>query len=328
MPRVLITGAAGFIGMHTSIRFLEGGWDVVGLDNMNNYYSVTLKRDRLSEISKTASKLRRKFDMYEADLNSSIWKKFETLEFDTIIHLAAQAGVRYSIENPSAYLHANVLGFQKLLDFLVEKKVKRFMYASSSSVYGNSVKKCLSEEDPCNQPESYYAATKKANEMMAYSYYRTHGIYSVGMRFFTVYGPWGRPDMAPWLFTEAGVNNKKIQVFNYGRQTRDFTYIADIVEKIFVINSSFENTIQDAIILNLGNGSPEELGTFISEIEQSLDLKLEKELVGAHVGDVSHTYASTRRFSEIFGESGRSTSLKEGIKRFVEWYKDYNGILQ
>ena len=200
MPRVLITGAAGFIGMHTSIRFLKEGWDVIGIDNLNNYYSVSLKKDRLKQIKLSSDKFDKEFLFYQEDLNSDIWDEFDNFKIDSLVHLAAQAGVRYSIENPKAYLESNILGFQKVIEFILKNKIYPFLYASSSSVYGKNSKQPFNENEPCNSPESYYAATKRANELMAHSYSKTHNLKSIGLRFFTVYGPWGRPDMAPMLF--------------------------------------------------------------------------------------------------------------------------------
>jgi UDP-glucuronate 4-epimerase len=321
MPRVLITGAAGFIGMHTSIRFLREGWEVVGLDNMNNYYSVGLKRDRLKEITSEATKLSRHFKMYEADLNSTVWNELESYEFEAIIHLAAQAGVRYSIENPDAYLESNVLGFQKVLDFLKTTQIQRFVYASSSSVYGTTSAQPFKETEACNNPESYYAATKKMNELMAKSYFKIHKISSIGLRFFTVYGPWGRPDMAPMLFADAAFNNKTIKVFNHGNQSRDFTYIDDIVEGIFRL-VKLQSFPTGARVCNIGNGAPVKLLNFITKIEKATSSKLKKELVGAQKGDVAHTYADTTNLHELTGYRSK-TDLHEGVLLFIDWYKNY-----
>ena len=324
MPRVLITGAAGFIGMHTAIRFLKEGWDVVGLDNINNYYSVGLKRDRLNEINVTASKLGRYFDMFEEDLNSEVWIKLESFAFDAIVHLAAQAGVRYSIENPGAYLQSNILGFQSVIEFVSRKGINRFLYASSSSVYGKNSPQPFSEKAPCDAPESYYASTKRANELMAKSYFHTEGLASIGLRFFTVYGPWGRPDMAPMLFTKAGVANQTIKVFNHGKQERDFTYVEDIVEGIFLL-TTMDDFIDDSIVCNIGNGAPVGLMEFISTLEKSLQKRFNKEYVDAQKGDVVSTYADTTYLESLVNYKSK-TSIEEGISKFVDWYKlYYNG---
>ena len=324
MPRVLITGAAGFIGMHTAIRFLNEGWDVVGLDNINNYYSVGLKRDRLNEINVTASKLGRCFDMFEEDLNSEVWIRFESHAFDAVVHLAAQAGVRYSIENPKAYLESNILGFQNVIEFVEKQSIGCFIYASSSSVYGKSSNQPFTELESCNQPESYYAATKKTNELMAHSYFQTKGINSIGLRFFTVYGPWGRPDMAPYLFVDASFKGKKIKVFNHGNQKRDFTFIDDIVEGLFLSVLSFEK-VSGAQVYNLGHGAPTELMGFISEIEKATDKELDKDFVPAQLGDVEVTFADTNKLKQFINYSPK-TPLKQGVIRFVEWYRKYYGV--
>jgi UDP-glucuronate 4-epimerase len=321
MPRVLITGAAGFIGMHASIRFLEEGWDVVGLDNMNNYYSVGLKLDRLKEITAKATKLERSFKIFETDLNSDVWNELESYKFEAIVHLAAQAGVRYSIENPDAYLESNVLGFQKVLDFVKMTQIQRFVYASSSSVYGTTSAQPFKETEACNNPESYYAATKKMNELMAKSYFKVHGISSIGLRFFTVYGPWGRPDMAPMLFADAAFNNKAIKVFNYGNQSRDFTYIDDIVEGIFRL-IKLETFPIGARVCNIGNGAPIKLLDFIMQIEKATSSELKKELVEAQKGDVAHTYADTSNINELTGYRSK-TDLHQGVLLFIDWYKNY-----
>jgi UDP-glucuronate 4-epimerase len=321
MPRVLITGAAGFIGMHTSIRFLRDGWDVIGLDNMNDYYSVDLKRDRIKEITNSANKYGSLFKIFEADLNSEIWSKLETYSFDSIVHLAAQAGVRYSIENPRAYLDSNILGFQSMLEFIKKTGQKRFLYASSSSVYGKNSTQPFSETAACDSPESYYASTKRANELMAKSYFYTEKISSIGLRFFTVYGPWGRPDMAPMLFTKAGVANETIKVFNHGKQERDFTYIDDIVEGIFLL-STMDNFPNESLVCNIGNGSPVGLMDFISTLENSLGKEIKKVFVDAQKGDVISTYADTTLLESMVNYKAR-VNLKKGIPQFISWYKSY-----
>ena len=321
MPRVLITGAAGFIGMHTSIRFLREGWDVVGLDNMNNYYSVGLKRDRLKEIAGEATKLVRNFKMFEADLNSDVWNELKSYEFEAVIHLAAQAGVRYSLENPLAYLESNIIGFQKVLDFVKTQCIERFLYASSSSVYGKDSKQPFNEEQSCNNPESYYAATKKANELMARSYWNTFQISSVGLRFFTVYGPFGRPDMAPMLFANAAKEGNVIQVFNEGNQKRDFTYIDDIVEGVIKL-LKLKDFPKDALVMNIGNGSPVELMDFINLIEKNMGTTVAKEFIEAQKGDVEVTFACTEKLKDLTGYVPKF-KLEEGIKIFIEWFKTY-----
>lgn len=321
MSKVLITGVAGFIGMHTAIRFLNEGYDIIGLDNLNNYYSVSLKRDRLKEIVDVASKVGRNFSMFEADLNSEVWDIFENHYFDAIVHLAAQAGVRYSIENPRAYLESNILGFQSVLEFVKKSGVKRFLYASSSSVYGNNSTQPFSENSSCDSPESYYASTKRANELMAKSYFQTEGLSSIGLRFFTVYGPWGRPDMAPMLFVKAGIENKAIKVFNQGRQERDFTYVDDIVEGIFLL-TTIDNFPNQALVCNVGNGKPVGLMDFISTIEQCLEMEFRKEFVDAQKGDVSSTFADTSLLKSLVKYES-SIGLNRGIPLFINWYRSY-----
>jgi UDP-glucuronate 4-epimerase len=321
MPRVLITGAAGFIGMHTSIRFLKEGWDVIGLDNLNDYYSVSLKEDRLKEIKKSSVEFDKEFLFYQEDLNSDIWDQFEDFKIDSLVHLAAQAGVRYSIENPGAYLQSNILGFQKVIEFVLKKKIDRFLYASSSSVYGKNSKQPFSESEPCNSPESYYAATKRANELMAHSYSKTQGLKSIGLRFFTVYGPWGRPDMAPMLFAHAAFKKNTIEVFNYGKQKRDFTYVDDIIEGIYtlVIKDNYES---DYLLLNIGNGSPVGLLDFISTIEK-YSCPINKKMVAAQNGDVEVTYADTSLLSKNVGYISKY-NLETGIQIFMKWFKNYH----
>jgi UDP-glucuronate 4-epimerase len=321
MPRVLITGAAGFIGMHTSIRFLREGWDVVGLDNMNNYYSVGLKRDRLKEIAGEATKLVHNFNVFEADLNSDVWNELKSYEFEALIHLAAQAGVRYSLENPDAYLHSNILGFQKVLEFVERKNITRFVYASSSSVYGKDSVPPFDESQACDKPESYYAFTKRSNELMAYSYYKTKELASLGLRFFTVYGPWGRPDMAPILFARSADLKSKIKVFNHGNQKRDFTYIDDITEGIFRLISN-EDFVKDAQVVNIGHGAPTGLLEFIELIENEMGVTIQKEFVDEQKGDVQVTFASTRKLQALINYNPK-TPLEEGIQRFIEWFKSY-----
>ena len=324
MPRVLITGAAGFIGMHTSIRFLREGWDVTGLDNFNDYYDVSLKRDRIKHIKDIPLKNSGSFKIIEANINSEIWKHLESYEFDVIIHLAAQAGVRYSLENPRAYLESNIMGFQSVIEYAIRTNQKRFLYASSSSVYGKNSNQPFSELASCDAPESYYAATKRANELMAKSYFHTKGLTSVGLRFFTVYGPWGRPDMAPMLFAKAGTLNEPIRVFNHGKQERDFTYVDDIVEGIFLL-ATMENFPKSSLVCNIGNGAPVGLMNFISLLEESLGKEFSKEYVDAQKGDVESTYADTSRLESLVKYCPK-TSLAEGIPAFLKWYKDYYNV--
>jgi len=320
MPRVLITGAAGFIGMHMSIRFLKEGWDVDGVDNMNDYYSVDLKRKRVNEIISFLKDSNNEFQFFEKDLNSNVWGELSAHEYDAVVHLAAQAGVRYSIDNPRIYLESNVLGFQSVIEFVERKSIRRFVYASSSSVYGKSSVEPFTETEACNQPESYYAATKKSNELMAQAYFKTKGLNSIGLRFFTVYGPWGRPDMAPFLFANAAFKGEKIKVFNHGNQKRDFTYVGDIVEGIYLSVENFEK-IKGPEVFNIGYGSPTGLMDFIALIESTTGRELNKTYVEAQLGDVEVTYANTKKLESTFGYSPR-VGLAEGVSKFIEWFKD------
>lgn len=318
MSRVLITGAAGFIGMHTAIRFLKEGHEVVGIDNLNNYYSVDLKKDRLVNIENVCKRYNGNFSFYKADINSDIWNKIPKI--DILIHLAAQAGVRYSLENPMAYLESNILGFQKVLDFVQSRAIHSFYYASSSSVYGKNSRIPFSEDESCMQPESYYAATKRANELMAFSYWKTHKISSVGLRFFTVYGPWGRPDMAPMLFAHSAFNKSSIKVFNNGNQSRDFTFVDDIVESIYQLvfckkNVGFE-------LINIGRGAPINLMDFIGCIEVYSGLKIAKNFLPEQIGDVTQTYADTSKLKGLTNFEP-SISLEVGIEKFIKWYRSY-----
>ena len=321
MPKVLITGVAGFIGMHTAIRFINEGWSVIGVDNINEYYSTDLKRDRIGEIRKLAEKVKQEFRFLEYDINSNIWDTLIESRLDAVIHLAAQAGVRYSITNPRKYLESNILGFQSVIEFLLRAGIDKFVYASSSSVYGMDSQQPFNESENCNEPQSYYAATKKANELMAKSYWHTHQMKSIGLRFFTVYGPWGRPDMAPMLFTSAAFEKKPIEVFNFGNQKRDFTYVDDIVEGIFSIISLPEFPKQ-SIVCNIGNGNPVGLMEFIRLIEKHTTKRIVKNLIKPQVGDVETTYADTTVLDKMIGRRHR-TNLDKGVESFVTWYKNY-----
>lgn len=325
MARVLITGAAGFIGMHTSIRFLREGWDVIGVDNFNSYYSVDLKRKRVVEIEKCAAEYRADFIIYERDINSDFWKALKDTKIDALINLAAQAGVRYSLENPREYLNTNVLGFHSVLEFVAQKRIENFIYASSSSVYGKRTDQPFVEEMKCESPESYYAATKKMNELMAYALHQTSNVSSIGLRFFTVYGPWGRPDMAPMIFAKAALENKQIKVFNMGNQKRDFTYISDIVEAIYrlCINNGKGNlSYPHCSIFNIGNGEPVNLMDFIHTIETNLDIEIEKVFLPEQPGDVTETFSNTENLSKIIGFRDKVT-IQDGVRQFIEWFVSY-----
>lgn len=334
-PTILVTGAAGFIGFHLCRYLLEQGNQVLGLDNLNDYYDPQLKYDRLKELGvevpgeekvpALSSKYFGQFTFIKGNLeDDTVWEYLGSdFNIREIIHLAAQAGVRYSLENPKAYISSNVNGFLQVLEFCRNKKITQLIYASSSSVYGMNSKQPFSEEERCDKPISLYAATKRTNEMMAHTYLNLYGIRSMGLRFFTVYGPWGRPDMAPMIFSKATMEQRVIQVFNHGNQSRDFTYIDDIVRGIAQVFEKNE-LIQGADICNIGNGSPVRLMDFIAAIEQALGMEIKKEFLDAQPGDVQNTYADTTKLETIFGYRSE-TSIQDGVKKFMEWYKGYYG---
>ena len=316
---ILITGAAGFIGMQLCKKFLEKNIKVLGVDNENNYYDIKLKGARINLLK---SSFGSQFSYIKGDLNDyQTWDQISKSNIKFVIHLAAQAGVRYSIENPMAYIESNILAFQKVIDFLISKNIKKFFYASSSSVYGNYSKIPFSEDERCNKPESYYASTKIANELMAHAYLRTHNVSSLGMRFFTVYGPWGRPDMAPFLFVKSAYEDRKINVFNNGHQRRDFTYIDDVTEAIFLLYKKRDEICGHQLI-NIGNGSPTNLLDFITIIEKETGKKFIKKFLDAQKGDVKLTYADTSKLNTIINYKPK-TSINDGVKKFVFWYKKY-----
>ena len=336
MMRILITGSAGFIGFHLTKKLLKEGNFVVGIDNINDYYDVNLKYARLNE----AGILKESID-WDIEVKSTLYNKYtfirnniekkENLEklflkykFNVVINLAAQAGVRYSIENPDVYIQSNVLGFFNLLECCRNYKIKHLIYASSSSVYGESKKVPFSTEDKVDYPISLYAATKKSNELMAYSYSHLYGIPTTGLRFFTVYGPWGRPDMAIFLFVKSILENKPINLFNNGKMKRDFTYIDDIINGIEIAIKNppkIDKNYPAHIIANIGRGKPESILNFIEVIENSLQKKSKKNYLPMQAGDVSQTWADNSYLNNLGYKS--LTSIKEGVNNFVEWYKDF-----
>ena len=334
--KVLVTGSAGFIGSALSIRLLERGDDVVGLDNHNNYYDPDLKEARLSRHLDNP-----KYEHIRADIEDKelITEIFESYKFDGVINLAAQAGVRYSIENPHAYLNSNILGFGNILEGCRNSSISHLVYASSSSVYGSNTEMPFSIHHNVDHPLSLYAASKKANELMAHTYSHLYKLPTTGLRFFTVYGPWGRPDMALFKFTDAILSGKKIQVFNYGKHRRDFTYIDDIVEGVVRVldkpaksNPNWSGEAPDPgsslspwRIFNIGNNSPVELMDYIEAIESTLGMKADKELLPLQQGDVPDTYADVDDLVKEF-DYKPATSIKLGVKNFVEWYKTYNNL--
>ena len=332
---VLITGAAGFIGYHLCLRLLKAGYQVSGIDNMNAYYDVKLKETRLQRLTAHDN-----FIFYQQDLSdrSAIADIFKQIRFDVVVNLAAQAGVRYSLENPHAYVDSNIVGFVNILEGCRHHKVGHLVYASSSSVYGANTKMPFSVHHNVDHPVSLYAASKKANELMAHTYSHLYGLPCTGLRFFTVYGPWGRPDMALFLFTKAISENRPIKVFNHGKMQRDFTYIDDIVEGVARImgqtpdpNPAWSGTAPDPgtsyapfKIYNIGNNNPVQLIDFINVIEKTLGKTAEKEFLDMQPGDVPATYADIDDLMQAVGFQPK-TPIEKGIARFVEWYRSYYG---
>ncbi|MEP4485961.1 MAG: NAD-dependent epimerase [Halioglobus sp.] len=331
--KILVTGVAGFIGMHVSRELLTRGHGVVGLDNLNNYYPVTLKESRLANLEHLNS-----FNFTKIDLadKPSLENLFQRHKFDAVVNLAAQAGVRYSLENPQAYIDSNIVGFMNLLECCRHHKIEHLVYASSSSVYGLNGKTPFSTHDNVDHPISLYAATKKSNELMAHTYSHLYGIPTTGLRFFTVYGPWGRPDMAYFLFTKAIIEGKAIQLFNNGDMLRDFTYIDDIVEGIMQVLDKPAKTNPDWLseapdpgtspapyrLFNIGNSNPVTLLDFVATIERALGKEAIREMMPMQPGDVAATYAD---IDQLVAQTGYrpSTPLEQGIGQFVDWYCDY-----
>jgi UDP-glucuronate 4-epimerase len=337
--KVLVTGAAGFIGSHVSIYLLQRGDDVVGLDNLNDYYDVNLKKARLKRIESTANAKNFRFIKMDVADRNGLEELFKSEKFDKVVHLAAQAGVRYSIENPHAYIDSNIVGFTNILEGCRHYKIQHLVYASSSSVYGANETMPFSVHDNVDHPLSLYAASKKANELMAHTYSHLYQLPTTGLRFFTVYGPWGRPDMALFLFTKAILSGDPIKVFNYGKHKRDFTYIDDIVEGIVrtldnnaIANPAWSGAKPDSgtsmapwKVYNIGNQSPVELLDYIATLESKLGKKAQKELLPLQPGDVPDTYADVQALVDDVGYKP-DTSIEIGIERFVNWYIDYYSI--
>jgi UDP-glucuronate 4-epimerase len=311
---ILLTGSAGFIGFHLALELLKSGYTVIGVDNFNEYYFPGLKRARNAILLKYPN-----YVLVEANLadRKAVDRCYSRHKPELVCHLAAQAGVRYSLKNPYSYQESNLQGFVNLIESARQLPVKRFVYASSSSVYGGNTKMPYSEEDPVNTPVSLYAATKRANELMAYTYTHLWNLQTIGLRFFTVYGPWGRPDMAYWSFLEAIFHSEPIKVFNYGKNRRDFTYIDDVVKG--VINALFRESLDPYEIINLGNHKPVELMEFIETVEKLAGKEAIKEMVPPQPGDVVATYADIEKAKAKL-DFQPTTNLKEGLERFVEWY--------
>ena len=323
MNRYLVTGAAGFIGANVAQALLDAGHEVVGIDSLNDYYDVDLKQYRLKPLVDHSQFSFVQGDLADAQIIDSL---FVQHEFDYVIHLAARAGVRYSLENPSAYIQSNIVGFQHLIEACREKPPAHFVFASSSSVYGNSDREWFSETDPTDTPVSLYAATKKSNEMVAHTYAHLHGLPATGLRFFTVYGPAGRPDMAYFGFTKAIVEGAPIQVFNEGQLERDFTYIDDIVSGVVTTAAAPPVDLEVPYrLLNLGNHQPVKLGDFIATLEGLLGKEANKQLVGMQPGDVYRTAANIDAAKALLGFEPK-TDLATGLERFVAWYRDYYGL--
>ncbi len=324
--KIFVTGAAGFIGHQTTLRLLARGDTVIGVDNLNDYYDVSLKEARLEDIAKHPQASNFKFIKLDLADTSATEALFKSEQPERVIHLAAQAGVRYSLQNPHAYVQSNLVAFTNILEGCRHHKVEHLVYASSSSVYGGNTKLPFSEQDTVDHPVSLYAATKKANELMAHTYSHFYGIPTTGLRFFTVYGPWGRPDMSPFLFADAILNNRPIKVFNHGDMMRDFTYIDDIVEGVVrtidKLATPEANSSVPYRVFNIGNNQPEKLMDFIGMLEDAFGKVAEKEFLPMQAGDVKATYADTNALEAWVGFKPY-TPLKEGIAKFATWYKDY-----
>jgi len=336
--RILITGAAGFIGSALSIKLIEKGESVLGIDNLNSYYDVNLKMQRIKNIENLCALIRGDWNFEKCELENNVLLNqiFSKFEPDVVVNLAAQAGVRYSLQNPLSYLNSNLLGFGNILEECRKFKVGNLIYASSSSVYGGNKNIPFNENQAVDHPVSLYAATKRSNELMAHSYSHIYGIPSTGLRFFTVYGPWGRPDMAPMIFTKSILNNKPINVFNYGKMKRDFTFIDDIVEGIFhccykpaiankeedISNIDASTSFAPHLIFNIGNSNSVELLKFINVLEEEIGNKAIIKFVKMLPVDVVETEADTTKLKNWINFSPK-TSIEEGIKKFVDWYKNY-----
>ena len=330
--RVLVTGGAGFIGSRLSEFLARKGWQVTAIDNLNNYYDPKLKLQRLrrmginevSDSGSSVSSILPDLEFIRLDIvdREALNNLFAEKHFDSVMNLAAQAGVRYSIENPYTYVENNLVGFINLLECARHFPLRRFVYASSSSVYGGNEKTPFSESDNVDNPVSLYAATKKSNELMARAYHNLYGVPAVGLRFFTVYGPWGRPDMAPMLFADAITQGRPIKVFNNGNMSRDFTYIDDIVEGIYRVLDSDRAIDKEHDVYNIGFGKPVKLMDFISVLEKSLGVSAEKDFLPMQPGDVVTTFADTSRLARDYDYSPR-IDVEEGVKRFAEWFRNF-----
>jgi len=338
--KILVTGSAGFIGFHLSRRLLERGDEVVGFDSVNNYYDPAIKEARLALLSQLAAEQGGSFSFYRANLadRDVVDACFAEHRFDRVINLAAQAGVRYSIENPLAYVESNIVGFTNILEACRKGEVGHLTYASTSSVYGANTHMPFSEHEPADHPLQFYAATKRANELMAHSYSHLFRLPTTGLRFFTVYGPWGRPDMALFLFCRAILEGKPIKLFNHGRHTRDFTYVGDIVEGVIRAsdqvaqpNPNWDSNHPDPAtssapwrVFNIGNNNPVQLNDYVGALEKALGRPAIREYLPLQPGDVPDTFADSSALESAVGYKP-ATTVEEGVGRFVEWYLSYYG---
>jgi len=339
--KILVTGNAGFIGFHTALKLLQRGDEVVGFDNVNDYYDTDLKDARLSCLEQAAADTGSTYQFIRANLadRDAVESCFAEHRFDRVIHLAAQAGVRYSIENPHAYVESNLVGFVNVLEACRQHQVGHLTYASTSSVYGANTRMPFSEHDGVNHPVQFYAATKRSNELMAHSYSHLFGLPTTGLRFFTVYGPWGRPDMAPHLFTSRILAGEPIKVFNNGNHSRDFTYIDDIVAGVILAsdqpassNPDWDSDHPDPAtskapfrLYNIGNSNAVKLGDFIAAIETATGKKALKEMLPLQPGDVPDTFADSSALEQSVGYKP-ATSVEEGVQRFVKWYREFYAV--
>jgi len=339
---IIVTGAAGFIGYHLCARLLEGDEDIIGIDNFNTYYDPNLKQSRFLELKKLAILQKKEFNIINCDLvnREKLDQIFSSNKPHKVVNLAAQAGVRYSIENPSAYINSNLVGFSNILECCRNHRIEHLVYASSSSVYGGNIKMPFSERDEVNHPVSLYAATKRSNELLAHTYSHLYNLPTTGLRFFTVYGPWGRPDMALFLFTKSIINKKPIKLFNNGDMIRDFTFIDDIIKSLcLLIEKPPKVNLDKSIaykspneswapfkIFNIGNSSPTPLLKYVEALESSLGIKAIKEYEPMQPGDVKATFSDTSLLENWINYKPK-TSIEEGISRFVKWYKDFYEII-
>ena len=337
---IIVTGAAGFIGFHLCKRLINNNYRVIGIDNLNAYYDINLKKSRLKNIEEISSEKQNwKFFKINLEEISALDNIFQDYEPQAIFHLAAQAGVRYSLKNPKAYIDSNIMGFSNLLECCRKFHIDNLIYSSSSSVYGGNTKVPFSEDDAVNHPLSLYAATKRSNELMAHAYSHLYGLNATGLRLFTVYGPWGRPDMAPMIFTKSILEHEKISIFNNGDISRDFTFVEDVIDVfIKLINNPAERDEQfnpnspnpstswaPHRIYNVGNNNPIPVEDFILKLEKELGIKAIKEYKGMQPGDVKTTFANTKKLENLI-KYKPATSIDKGIKLFIDWYKDYYKI--